>query len=86
MTIWYISCSFGSFFWYHAPRKIWQPCLRLQLQKNGHFNFFFAGRRNYFEPEKSAKIANGICYPNARESAEKKIFFIFQLFFYEILS
>jgi hypothetical protein len=33
MTIWYILCSFGTFFrsWYHVPRKIWQPwsCLRL---------------------------------------------------------
>jgi hypothetical protein len=29
MNIWYNLCSFGTFFrfWYHAPRKIWQPCL-----------------------------------------------------------
>jgi hypothetical protein len=28
MTIQYILCSFGNFFrfWYHVPRKIWQPC------------------------------------------------------------
>jgi hypothetical protein len=28
MTIWYILYSFGTFFrfWYHAPRKILQPC------------------------------------------------------------
>jgi hypothetical protein len=34
LTIWYIFCSFGTFcvhlvhffrFWYHVPRKIWQP-------------------------------------------------------------
>jgi hypothetical protein len=27
MTIWYIWCWFGTFFrfWYHVPRKIWQP-------------------------------------------------------------
>jgi hypothetical protein len=27
MTIWYILCSFGTFFrfWYHVPRKILQP-------------------------------------------------------------
>jgi hypothetical protein len=27
MTIWYILCSFGTVFrfWYHVPRKIWQP-------------------------------------------------------------
>jgi hypothetical protein len=27
MIIWYILCSFGTFFqfWYHARRKIWQP-------------------------------------------------------------
>jgi hypothetical protein len=25
--VWYILCSFGTFFrfWYHVPRKIWQP-------------------------------------------------------------
>jgi hypothetical protein len=30
MTIWYILCSFGAFFrfWYHVPRKIWQPCIQ----------------------------------------------------------
>jgi hypothetical protein len=30
MTIWYILYSFGTFFrfWYHVPRKIWQPCAR----------------------------------------------------------
>jgi hypothetical protein len=29
MTNWYILCSFGTLFrfWYHVPRKIWQPCL-----------------------------------------------------------
>jgi hypothetical protein len=27
MTIWYILCSFGTFFrlWYRVPRRIWQP-------------------------------------------------------------
>jgi hypothetical protein len=27
LTIWYILCSFVTFFrfWYHEPRKIWQP-------------------------------------------------------------
>jgi hypothetical protein len=30
MTIWYIMCSFGTFFqfWYHVPRKIWLPWRR----------------------------------------------------------
>jgi hypothetical protein len=30
MTIWYILCSFGTFFrfWYRVPRKIWQPCFQ----------------------------------------------------------
>jgi hypothetical protein len=30
ITIRYILCSFGTFFrfWYHAPRKIWQPWLK----------------------------------------------------------
>jgi hypothetical protein len=35
MTIWYILSSFGTFFlfWYHAPRKIWQPCSHLAKQQ-----------------------------------------------------
>jgi hypothetical protein len=30
ITFWYILCSFDTFFrfWCHAPRKIWQPCMR----------------------------------------------------------
>jgi hypothetical protein len=37
MTIWYILCSFGTFFlfWCHVPRKIWQPCFQIKDSKSG---------------------------------------------------
>jgi hypothetical protein len=36
MTIWYILCSFGTFFrfWYHVTRKIWQPWFHLEMCPN----------------------------------------------------
>jgi hypothetical protein len=35
MAIWYILGSFGNFspFWYVVPWKIWQPCLKLENEK-----------------------------------------------------
>jgi hypothetical protein len=40
MIIWYILCSFGTFlrFWYHVPRKIWQPWIKVHpkfFDRNG---------------------------------------------------
>jgi hypothetical protein len=36
VTIRYILCSFGTFFlfWYHAPRKIWQPWFWIEVWKH----------------------------------------------------
>jgi hypothetical protein len=41
MTIRNILCSFGTFFqfWYHAPRKIWQPWLRRGERKVGFAHY-----------------------------------------------
>jgi hypothetical protein len=51
MTIWYILYSFGTFFrfWYHVPRKIWQPWLKRYL---------------FFLPSEAVALAKRFCGQN----------------------
>jgi hypothetical protein len=59
MTIWYILCSFGTFFrfWYHTPRKIWQPCQGPLLIKNNSSAIFKVDLRGRFFVLVSARVA-----------------------------
>jgi hypothetical protein len=49
-TIWYILCSFGTFFrfWSHVPRKIWQPWLSVIAVTVSALNFVLDDFRYVF--------------------------------------